>query len=289
MRKIIFLFLIFFLHADISFAHKIVYLVSPPRSLSVAFLRMMQARGDFTIFHEPSALPCSLGLPHNPIGSWFRPEAPRTFAEVKRRIFSAAEKSPVFVKEISFHLRDFLLQDPELIRNPNIQFVFLLRDPHSSTLSFYKKSIPDFPFPGFSKLVGYEATFDIFQAVQKQGAHPPIFIRTEDLHTHPRETVQELCRKLDIPFLEKSLYWEKLDDQFDALQEWHEYKLPQYVRQWHLDAIQSEGFSLPGQYEKDVQGTPTFSEIKDLGHQKICKEAYEENLSSYKKFIESVR
>ena len=34
--------------------HKIIYLISPPRSLSVALLRAMYERGDFQVISEPS-------------------------------------------------------------------------------------------------------------------------------------------------------------------------------------------------------------------------------------------
>jgi len=34
--------------------YKIVYLNSGPRSLSTVFLRMMESRGDFTVFNEPT-------------------------------------------------------------------------------------------------------------------------------------------------------------------------------------------------------------------------------------------
>lgn len=34
--------------------HKIIYLISPPRSLSTLFLRMMHNRGDFLVMNEPA-------------------------------------------------------------------------------------------------------------------------------------------------------------------------------------------------------------------------------------------
>jgi hypothetical protein len=34
-------------------AHKMIILVSTPRSLSTVFLRMMENRADFTVFNEP--------------------------------------------------------------------------------------------------------------------------------------------------------------------------------------------------------------------------------------------
>jgi hypothetical protein len=85
-------------------AHPIVILISPPRSLSTAFLRMISARGDFTCLHEYFSCCYAQKNEATIVGTWLRQDAPlpKTFAEIKNVIFETAKKSPVFVKEMSW-------------------------------------------------------------------------------------------------------------------------------------------------------------------------------------------
>ena len=77
-------------HAENKTENKIVYLISPPRSLSVAFLRMMEARGDFTTMNEPSQWAYNVIENYEMAKPWFKNDAPQTFDEVKQIIFKKA-------------------------------------------------------------------------------------------------------------------------------------------------------------------------------------------------------
>lgn len=160
---------------EIPSTHKIVYFVSPPRSLSTAFLRMIQARGDFFIMHEPSMVSCNLLSHSTTVQSWCRPEALQSFCEVKKTILQHAQRQNVFVKKMALAVRAFQLDDFELMQNPNVQFVFLVRNPHHAALSLYKKSMKTFDImgPRFSEILGYKALYEVFMAAKKHATWKP--------------------------------------------------------------------------------------------------------------------
>ncbi len=208
MLKIKSLILFFAIFAVNPFIHsnkqnKIIYLISPPRSLSVAFLRMIAARGDFTILHEPSQWAFDSIHYHDLTKDWFRQDAPATFEDVKKKIFTHALTSNVFVKEMSFAVRDFLLQDNELIQDNRVYFILLLRDPHHTVISFYKKTLG--VFKGFSDVIGYKDAYELFEKIKHQAVHAPLIILSEDLYNSPKETIQKFCDHVGIEFKDSSL------------------------------------------------------------------------------------
>ena len=103
-------------------SNKIVYMISPPRSLSVAFTRMVYERGDFDIFLEPSLYAHACTCHPKVNAKLFRSVAYPTFDKVKQALYNAAEHRPVFVKEVSFAVGELLLKDPEFVQHENIYF-----------------------------------------------------------------------------------------------------------------------------------------------------------------------
>ncbi len=265
---------------------KIVYLVSPPRSLSVGFLRMMEARGDFKIYHEPTISPYHQAMGFTFSKDWFKPGAFQTFDEVKESLFK--ENSNVFVKEMSFSLEMFL--DEDLTQRPNVYFIFLLRDPHSTVVSLYKKIIAIVndlsEVKDFEEAIGYEAAYNIYQKIIKAGARQPLVLLSEDLAASPKEIVQQVCDYVEIPWKEEALNWENLGSVFDGQEEWHEGKRDAAIIQhWHGDAIRSTQFQPLGSYDVDSVGTPTFHEVRNQDRER-CKKVYSYSLPFYNFFRE---
>lgn len=281
-RIMLFLTVLLFVESSLS-THKIIYLISPPRSLSVAFLRMMETRGDFAILHEPSQL--AWNLLHSPelVQNWYLPNAPRSFIEVKNIILQTAEHHNVFVKEMSFAVRDFLLNDFDLMKNPQVYFVFLVRNPHHTTISMYKKIISVFDAVAYelSEAMGYQALYETFKTVKQHAAQEPYIMLTEDLYNNPEETIQKFCNHVGIDFKPESLHWSDLGEHFTGDQAWHEIKYKEITHHWHGDAIRSTGFSKPNSYEVDEYGNPTFAEITNPEHRDTCKKIYLEQLFYY--------
>ena len=269
----------------ISANNKIVYLISPPRSLSTVFLRMMQQRGDFFIFNEPSQ--SAFVAHYNPklISSLYKPNVPQSFLTVKEEIFKAAQHFNVFVKEMSFAIKNFLGQDIELMRHPDIYFIFLVRNPHHVIISFYNKQNTTAGFcvnyDLLSNLLSYQGLYELVHKIQQESVNKPLIMFAEDLYLNTETTIQVLCDHVGIDFKETSLVWDDLGNDFNGHEEWHENKLHSHTQHWHGDAIRSTGFKNPSSYEVDQEGIPTFSEIKDLDHRKICLAVYHENVPFY--------
>jgi hypothetical protein len=284
-RSLKYIFLTFFLSTSLSGANKIVYLISTPRSLSTAFLRMMQARGDFVIFNEPSQ--CSFVAQYNPelIDNLYKDHAPQNFGDVKRNIFDATVNSHVFVKEMWFAIEDFILHDDALLQNSNVYFIFLVRDPHHALISFYNKQVstPNFSisYSLFSHLMSYKGLYDFVHRIKEKSAHIPLIICAEDLYSAPEKVARLICDYLDIDFKEGSLAWSDLGTDFTGYEEWHENKLCNRTQLWHGEAIRSTGFTKPTSYTVDSNGIPTFAEIDNEEHRKMCMDISQENANYY--------
>ena len=256
---------------------KIIYLISTPRSLSTAFLRMMHARGDCIVMNEPSILPQSVRL-------W----RDMYFSGLKRYVLWEAENKHVFAKELAYHITQHIYQDIDFIKNPNVYFVFLIRNPHHSVLSLYKKLkryVKSCDISLFDQM-GYKELYTIFQYVKQYSVHPCYIVLTEDLYTNSEKIIYELSKHLDIDYKLESLHWDNLGEDFNGKEEWSEKKPKQFVYHWHSDAIKSTGFKTPSMYEVNADGIPTFSEAADSDEQAVCKNAYAKQLPYYELLLQ---
>jgi len=285
-----FLFLIiFFMLASFSLSwgsegeQKIVYLISGPRALSTVFLRMIESRGDFIVYNEPT-IPVYDRVYYSDITEgWFRDDANTTFEEVKRKIFELNKNSDVFVKDMSFSSHEYILNDQDFMKNPSIHYLFLVRNPHHTSISFYKK-VRDI-FPGMSDLIGLKKLYEEYEAIRKMNPNGVKIIFSEQLYNTPRLTMSALCNHLSIPFSERAFAWKKYDQKFQGHNEWNEQKTGSHIHHWHGRAIQSEQMEKPSSYETDNMGNPSFKEIEDDAHRVEMMSVYRENLIYYKKFI----
>lgn len=275
------LFLLCFINLNAE--NRIIYLISAPRSLSTAFLRMMEARHDFTLFNEPSQAAFETAYFHDMSVDWYAENAPKNFQEVKEMIFSTAQTSSVFVKEISYGVHDAILQDELFMQDTRIQFAILVRDPHAIAISFYQKikHVPEH----YDVLIGTKKLYELYETLVKQSPNPVPIVFAEDLAANPKETVSALCKGLSIPFLEESLSWSKHDDK--GYENWNEFKKNSSVELWHGAALKSETFSNLTHYEKDSTGKPTFAEIEDPQDRLKIENAYGENAPYYELFLKT--
>ncbi len=253
--------------------HKIAYLFSPPRSLSVTFMRMMEAYG-FTVFQEPSLATHDA----EQFPEWFIPTAPKTYSAVKALIAKAAESNDVFVKEMAVSAKNFLAHEAEIVTDPNMFSIFLIRNPHHAIISLYKKYNGIGDLPAYE--CGYQATYELFIALQEKAKNKPLVIASEDLYEHPEETAKKICVHLKIPFKPSMLQWKDLGEDFTGHEQWHETKHKETTHHWHSDAIRSSGIKTPSTYEVDESGNPTFSEVAAEHRQKVIA-VYHENKRYY--------
>ena len=183
-------------------SNKIIYLISPPRSSSVAFLRMMQARNDFIIMHEPTILAHhyfnhTKELQAGIITEWYNEDASKTFEEVKEKILENARIRPGIIKEMAFAAKDFLYENKDFASSSQVTFVILLRNPHHSIISFYRKVedlFENISAYKFGDLIGFKACYDIFIFLKSIGKEP-VMVVAEDLNLNPSKIVEQFCQQ----------------------------------------------------------------------------------------------
>jgi hypothetical protein len=218
---------------------------------------MFQERGDFAIINEPAWYAYNLLMyPYEQIKDQIKPEFPISYPDIIQMVLEKAQTSHVLVKEISFAVEPFLLCDQLLIKNSDVHFVFLIRNPHSALISFAKKRFREVPLQKF----GYRACYLLFEKIKAEGANPPLIICAEELGRYPELIVPALCLCIGIPHVPESLCWADLGNDFTGCQ-WHERKDRNYLYHWHDAAIHSTGFTPLTNYAVDAQGNPTFQEV----------------------------
>lgn len=172
----------------------------------------------------------------------------------------------------------------EFIQNKNVHFVFLLRNPHESLISFYKKSRSCPAILNY--IIGYEPFYNIVQKVKMKSTNKLTVILTEDLCGNPEKVIKEFCDSLSIPFIPESLHWSSEDQIFDYQKGWHEIKTNEAMQIWHGEAIKSSSFGKLNKYSVDEEGNPTFEEIIDPEHKETYKLSYLYNLKFYRMLLD---
>lgn len=259
---------------------KIVYLISPPRSLSVAFTRMMEAYGTFKIIHEPFVYP--YGLKYHPayVEDVFNNAGFPDYELLLQHIVEHAKLQPVFIKEMSFAFADFIKEYTNILHDPDVYFIILARNPHHSLLSLYLKKLKIPP----ADIIGYEELYNIFCLTQERAFNKPLLILAEDLYQQSEYTFNKICNYLKIPYNAGALNWTNLGNNFTG-QAWLEIKKSDLIYHWHGDALQSTQFVHPRHYDLDEDAKPTFLEITNEDDRVSYQILYQEALCYYQKIL----
>lgn len=269
-----------------SYSHKTVFLISPPRSLSVAFLRMMNALNYFIILNEPfiSAFAMSIQSERELTEGWWKHDAPTSYKQAEEQVKKKMQEGPVFIKEIAFALDEYMQEDNPFIGNPEVEFIFLVRNPHHMLCSYYigLGAIVE----KFCDLAAYKQCYQLYQLVAEKHPNQPLIVLSEDLYNNPEQAARCVCKHIGITFTDAMLHWENLDSSFNG-QQWHDLKNESWIEKWHSDAIHSTGISKPRSYEVDVHGNPTFSEIKNDTDRAVVWQTYEKNLIYYHMLLDA--
>tara|TARA_B100001248_G_scaffold260540_1_gene249009 strand:+ start:27738 stop:28658 length:921 start_codon:yes stop_codon:yes gene_type:complete len=271
--------------------HKTIYLITPSRSLSTVFTRMMSERGDFDVYSEP-AQRAFMNKYWPKSNSLFNESSPVDFEALKALLMQGKESRNIFAKEMGYAVKDFLREDPSILKDPNVHVAFLVRKPHSVTLSRYfrnKDLVSTIEQLDRTRLVmGFEGVYEVLKLAKQYSPNPVTIILSEDLADHPEQVLHQFCDRVGIPFLKESLQWEDGGDNFQGATAWHEAKTPENMYHWHGHAINSTGFGKPTEYELDAKGVPTFGEVEDAGNRERLRGVYLENLFFYEKFLEEI-
>ena len=192
---------------------KPVVLWSTPRSVSTAFDKMMRGRGDHRVFTEPFSVAYYFG-PDRLSDRFAGETLPRSsYADVWGDVLSAADRGPVFVKEMPHHL------GPHLTAVSIARFTssFLIRDPAHAVPSFLAKwaDVTD-------EELGYEAQHRAFDLVTASGDTPPV-IDADDLRADPEAVVSAWCEAVSIEHRPDALSWQAgMPDDWRLWADWFE-------------------------------------------------------------------
>lgn len=213
----------------------VIALWAHPRAMSTAFLRMMIARGDLTVVHEPLVTLTdegSVDLPAPDGGT----VTVRSAGQVLAHLRELARDRPVFVKDTLEYRYQYLFDHPEELAG--IRHTFIIRHP-APTISSHYAMKPTVTCPE----IGYEHQYDLYSLVSQVAEEPPVVLSAERLLAEPARVVAAYCAAVGLPYLAHALRWEPQDRP-----EWRR------TRQWHVTAAGSSGFSaVPRRYEVTVE------------------------------------
>ncbi len=170
----------------------ILALWSAPRSRSTAFERMMRARGDLTVLHEPFSHLANYGS--TTVCEEVITSEPQLLAALRNH------RGQVFFKDTTdFHYRD-LLRDEAFLRDAT--HTFLVRHPREVIASHFALH----PELGRDE-IGFAWLYEIFAAVHAATGRLPVVVDSADLVAQPAETIERYCAAVGIPFLPAALNW----------------------------------------------------------------------------------
>eukprot|EP00287_Rhodomonas_sp_CCMP768_P008911 CAMPEP_0196741550 /NCGR_PEP_ID=MMETSP1091-20130531/41058_1 /TAXON_ID=302021 /ORGANISM="Rhodomonas sp., Strain CCMP768" /LENGTH=235 /DNA_ID=CAMNT_0042087299 /DNA_START=163 /DNA_END=870 /DNA_ORIENTATION=+ len=210
--------------------------------------RIFMERNDFTIFHEPFSV---LYYVHEAKGSAkFEAEVEKfasNYEDIKKEILAAAEKGPVFFKDMAYHPFQHIMGDDEFLKR--LTNTFIIRDPADTINSHYAMN-PDLT----REEVGYERQLQLFRRLEEVQGKAPILVDSEDLTTDPNQIIEAYCQSVGIIHVPEALEWEP--GQPEAWKSWES---------WHKDASQSKGIiAKKNSYAVTVENDSRLREMHDL-------------------------
>lgn len=189
--------------------YRILALWSAPRCRSTAFLRMMAARGDFLVVHEPFSHVADFGEA-DVAGRTARSEE-----ELIEALYAAAATTPVFFKDTTDFHYPRVLADTRFLRD--VTHTFMIRDPAAAIASHHRLN----PRLGRDE-IGFAWLREIFDAVAAATGRTPVVVDGDDLVADPGGVVGAYCRRVGIPYRAGALTWRSgMLDQWRRTGRWH--------------------------------------------------------------------
>jgi len=250
--------------------HPIYFLLTHPRATATAFEKILRTHGGLQVIHQPYLTPYLLNS--LPLDHPYRKSLPKkmSYDEVTDQIFVLAKEGPVFFKEQSYIVLDYLKAHPEIYLNSQVKFAFLVRDPAKSILSYYKK------MPGFdNSTIGHEQLWELFVILQEKLGKNLLVIDSDKLLKNPLPILQRLGESWGLTFTEEALHWDK-----GYADDWT-------FKEWYLevgDSTQLESYR--GDIPRLADGTPVYEEIEDLQERERLQNFFRWQNFYYQKLLE---
>lgn len=187
-----------------------------PRSVSTAFERIMRAREDVDVLHEPFMYHYYLTQTERLFPDFSpEPDHPTSFDGILAMILKRAERRPVFFKDMAYYVVDDLVADVDFCAA--MTHTFLVRDPAEAILSYQKKD------PGFTSTeLGYEAQFRLYEKLRETGLDP-LVLSADQLRQTPQETMRRYWARIGMPFAAHAFSWDdSVPKGWESVVEWHD-------------------------------------------------------------------
>ncbi|RMF33407.1 MAG: hypothetical protein D6754_17005 [Alphaproteobacteria bacterium] len=206
-----------------------------PRSVSTAFERIMRARGDLDVLHEPFMYDYYL-TQRGRLFPGFAPEPghPTSYRDIRAMIMAHAGERPVFFKDMAYYVLRDLPGDAEFMHA--LSHAFLIRDPAEAILSYHRLD------PAFTcDELGHEAQFRLFDLLKGQGLDP-LVLTADQLRREPERTLRRYWSHVGLTYLDHAFEWD------DRVPEGWE-----SVASWHAEVLET-GAIAPPEPERDTAG-----------------------------------
>ncbi len=186
-----------------------------PRSVSTAFERIMRARGDLEVLHEPFMYHYYLNRTERLFPDFApEPDHPQTYADIRDMIVARADVKPLFFKDMAYYVVNDMPQDHGFAAL--MSHAFLVRDPAEAALSYQRRD------PGFTSTeLGIEAQHRLYHALRDQG-HEPLVMTADQLRDDPRETLKRYWDHIGLPFMAHAFEWDDaVPEGWQSVVGWH--------------------------------------------------------------------
>ena len=199
---------------------------SGPRNISTAMMRSFENREDTYVSDEPFY---AHYLQQTDVDHPMRDEVIESgnpnWAEVAEFLIGGIPYgNTVWYQK---HMAQHNLPGVNLDWTDKVANCFLIRDPREVILSYSKKyeitSVYQLGFPQQSAL---------FTKLNEKNGATPIVLDSKDILQNPKNMLQKLCEKLEIPFSDKMLSWPKGKRDSDGI----------WGKHWYNTVEQSTGF-----------------------------------------------
>lgn len=187
---------------------KNVILIGNPRSMTTVLERYFINRGDFDVYHEPI---CSyvweMSTNHLAL------ENMRNAESALRNIHFAKRDKPYFIKDFAYFLDNVALMD-NLMRDDNVQIVFIVREPEQAIISHYKLAVKRDVGRGFGSTfeeMQYSKMLNMMQKMRSAN-RKIVVIDADELTINPKKVLQLVCKQLNITFNEKDMHWQSSEN-----------------------------------------------------------------------------
>ncbi len=234
----------------------IIAMWSGPRNISTAMMRSFENREDTFVSDEPfyAHYLKLTGIDH-PMRKEVMETRNSDWDEVSQYLTGTIpqDKSVWYQK----HMAQHNLPGVELDWTSRLTNCFLIRNPGEVILSYSKK----YEITSVYQL-GFPQQFELYDKIEQDSGMSPIVIDSKDVLMNPKNMLQKLCEKLEVPFSDKMLSWSPGKRDSDGV----------WGQHWYGNVEKSTGFQT---YQKKEEEMP-----------KEYTEIYEECMKYYQQLFE---